>query len=85
MIIVLPLFEWKGTESTHIVTRLVRLDHTGRVPLIWFNDNLLQGIDESRSYLWLISTRWNDHLPTFEWKRTGSTHMNFSLVRLGHS
>ena len=41
-----PSFEWKRTETTHMSSRLIRLGHCGRVPLIWLAFKYLQGIDE---------------------------------------
>ena len=46
-----PSFEWKRTEITHISCRFVRVDHSGRVPLIWLSFKYLQGIDEQSAMI----------------------------------
>jgi hypothetical protein len=45
-VILLPPFEWKRTESTHMVLRFFRWGHSGTDSLIWFSNKELQGIDE---------------------------------------
>ena len=46
-----PSFEWKRTEITHICCRFIRLDHSGRVPLMLLLFKYLQGIDEQSALL----------------------------------